>query len=74
MRLIDSGPGQGRILAAREGFGSVSRCPAGCYHVRLPHVAFRVSAREYRMLLELLADSAESPSAPSFSSAPERHH
>lgn len=63
MSLTAPEPGPHRILSSREGFGSVSRCRAGCYHVRLPNVAFRVSPAEYRLLLELLADSAENPSA-----------
>jgi hypothetical protein len=48
-----------RVLAARKGFGSVSRCPSGCYHISLPNLSFRVTLAQYRALLEMLADAEE---------------
>jgi hypothetical protein len=48
-----------RVLSVRPKFGSVSRCPNGCFHVSLPNLTFRVTETEYRVLLDMLAEAAE---------------
>ena len=52
-----------RVLSVRARFGSVSQCPNGCFHISLPNLSFRMTESEYRLLLEMLADSAEAACA-----------
>jgi len=58
MRNLDSIQGP-ETLSVREGFGSVRRCPSGCYHISFLNLSFRITRVQYRQLLEMLADAED---------------
>ncbi len=47
------------VLSTRNGFGSVARCPQGCFHVGLPTLAFRLPERQFWTFVEMLNEAAE---------------
>ncbi len=53
-------PGEARILANYDRFGSVMRCAHGCIHIQLGQISISLSEEQYLRLTAMITDSAAS--------------
>ena len=49
---------QRHILAQSESLGNLTRCPHGCFHLRIGRMSLSLSEREYIELVSMLNESA----------------
>ena len=63
------------MLASCEGFGSISSCSCGLYHIRLPGVSIHLNEKRFENLIKMVLQAKKSQDSYRINDAePKRSH